>query len=65
MEATDNPRGVAPSVAWPHRIDVDMKPVSYEHGFCLTEPLLDLSSGTFPTGLLRDRYANQRLHPAI
>jgi amidase len=47
-------RAIAPYVAWPHRIDVGRETPWYDHGYCFGEPLLDLASGTFPTGLFQD-----------
>lgn len=47
-------RAIAPYTAWPHRVDVDKEIPIYEHGYCFEQPLLDIASGTFPTGLNQD-----------
>jgi amidase len=46
---------IAPCVAWPHRIDIGKDVPFYEEPACsFGEPLMDLASGTFPTGLIQD-----------
>lgn len=50
----DTSRALCPYTAWPHRVDVDKDIPIYEHGYCAEQPLLDLASGTFPTGLFQD-----------
>jgi amidase len=47
-------RATLPYTAWPHRVDVGREVPRGEHHFSSGQPLFDLSSGSFPTGLLQD-----------
>jgi amidase len=43
-----------PYTAWPHRVDIGREVTQGEHHFSSGQPLFNLSSGSFPTGLLQD-----------
>jgi hypothetical protein len=43
-----------PYTAWPHRIDIGKDVPWWDHAYCFEQPLLDLASGSFPTGLCQD-----------
>jgi hypothetical protein len=47
-------RATLPYTAWPHRVDIGRELPRGEHHFSSGQPLFDLSSGSFPTGLLQD-----------
>jgi amidase len=47
-------RATLPYTAWPHRVDIGREVPRGEHHFSSGQPLFDLSSGSFPTGLLQD-----------
>jgi hypothetical protein len=47
-------RATLPYTAWPHRVDIGKEVPRGEHHFSSGQPLFDLSSGSFPTGLLQD-----------
>jgi amidase len=47
-------RATLPYTAWPHRVDIGKEVPRGEHHFSSGQPLFDLSSGSFPTGLPQD-----------